>query len=104
MTNRETALDLAAKGIRVFPCAPSKVPMVKDWENAATSAQWQIEANWDHAALPAIPTSGNGLVVIDCDRKTAGVDGVANFTALCAEHGIDLTSAFVVETPNGPGL
>jgi hypothetical protein len=39
--------------------------------------------------------------VIDADRKAGGADGVAAFHALCAEHRIDLSTAFVVETPSG---
>jgi hypothetical protein len=41
------------------------------------------------------------MVVVDADRKPNGPDGVAAFHALCAERSIDLSGAFVVETPSG---
>jgi hypothetical protein len=49
--------------------------------------------------MPGLPVGAHGLLVIDCDRKN-GIDGVAAFHALCAAHSIDLSSAFVVETPS----
>lgn len=78
------------------------MPMVAAWEQAAFNSPFAVGIKWDAVphALAAIPVGAHGLVVIDCDRKN-GVDGVAAFHALCAEHHIDLTSAFVVETPSG---
>jgi hypothetical protein len=100
--NKQTALSLASRGIRIFPCNPNKTPMVKAWESAANCSPFAIEVRWntDPQALPAIPVGVQGLVVIDCDRKTGRPDGVAAFHVLCNEHGIDLSSAFVVETPS----
>jgi hypothetical protein len=40
-------------------------------------------------------------VVIDCDRKPNGPDGVAAFKTLCTEQGIDLSAAFAVHSPSG---
>lgn len=102
-SNKDAALSLASRGLRVFPCNPDKTPMVASWEEAANNSPFAIGLKWDAApyALPAIPVGAHGLIVIDCDRKPNGVDGVAAFLALCAERGIDLTRAFVVETRSG---
>ena len=51
--------------------------------------------------MPGLPVGAHGLVVIDCDRKPNAPDGVEAFHALCAAHSIDLSGAFVVETPSG---
>jgi hypothetical protein len=98
--NRDAALTLVRAGLRIFPCRPDKTPMIKGWEAAASSSPFQAGIWWDATpeALPAIPVGAQGLVVIDCDRKS-GIDGVARFEALCAELRIDLSNAFVVETP-----
>jgi hypothetical protein len=100
-TNKEAAVSLVSRGLRIFPCTPEKKPLVKDWENAASSSPFAVSVKWDESTLPAIPVGAHGLVVIDCDRKPNGPDGVAAFLALCAEQGIDLSSAFAVETPSG---
>lgn len=99
--NKAAALQLANLGFRIFPCRADKTPMVSAWEDAATNSPFAVGIRWDAEpdALPAIPVGTHGLVVIDCDRKR-GVDGVAAFHALCADHRIDLSNAFVVETPN----
>jgi len=101
--NRDAALSLVRAGFRIFLCRPDKVPMIAGWEAAASSSPFQLGIWWNAApgALPAIPVGAHGIVVIDCDRKRAGVDGVEAFHALCAEYRIDLSNAFVVETPSG---
>jgi energy-coupling factor transporter ATP-binding protein EcfA2 len=105
--NREAAVRLAEMGFRVFPCTNDpgsewhKKPLVKGWPDTPIRPAWQVGAIWTaHLdALPAIVT--DGIVVIDCDRKH-GIDGVANFTTLCGEWGIDLsTNTLTVETPSG---
>lgn len=101
--NKVAALELTKHGLHIFPCTPEKEPMVVAWERSAFNSPFAVCTRWDGApqALPAIPVGAHGLVVIDCDRKHEGIDGVAAFTALCAKHGIDLSNAFVVETPSG---
>ena len=95
----------------VFPCRyspetqehkESKKPIWDEWEQRATNNALKLIAAWQGAShlMPAIPVGAHGLLVIDCDRKPNGPDGVAAFTALCAERGIALDSAFVVETPS----
>lgn len=100
-SNKDGAMALVNRGLRIFPCNPDKTPMVVAWEQQATNSPFAVGLKWDATpdALPAIPVGAHGLVVIDCDRKN-GVDGVAAFHSLCAEHRIDLSSAFVVETPS----
>jgi hypothetical protein len=100
--NKEAALTLASRGLRVFPCNPDKTPRVAAWEQAASNSQFAVAVKWEAApeSLPALPVGAHGLVVIDADRKSTGPDGVAAFHALCAEQRIDLSTAFVVETPS----
>ena len=100
--NRDAALTLASRGLHIFPCNPDKTPKVAAWEQNATSNGLNIEVTWQGAPhlLPGLPVGAHGLVVIDADRKIGGADGVAAFDSLCAAHGIDLTGAFVVETPS----
>jgi Mrp family chromosome partitioning ATPase len=100
--NKEAALALASGGLRIFPCNPDKTPRIAAWEQNATASPFVIGTKWDaHPdALPGLPVGAHGLVVIDADKKSNGPDGVAAFHALCAEHGIDLSTAFVVQTPS----
>ena len=100
--NLDAALSLASIGLHIFPCNPDKTPKIIAWEQNATSNTLQIEATWQSSPhlLPAIPVGAHSLVVIDADRKLNGPDGVGAFHTLCANHGIDLSSACVVETPS----
>ena len=100
--NQTAALALASRGLHIFPCNPDKTPRVAAWEQNATSNTLKIEATWQSAPqlLPGLPVGAHSLLVIDADRKLNGPDGVAAFQALCAAHSIDLSNAFVVETPS----
>jgi hypothetical protein len=108
--NQDAAMHLATI-FHIFPCKylpatqerkESKKPIWEAWEPSATNNTLKLTAAWQGAPdlLPGIPVGAHGLVVIDCDRKANGPDGVAAFTALCAERDIDLSSGFVVETPS----
>ncbi len=101
--NKQAALALVNRRLRIFPCHADKKPMVAAWEVAATASVFQTVAKWDSSpdALPGLPVGIQGLVVFDCDRKPNGSDGVAAFHALCADSSVDLMTAFVVETPSG---
>ena len=82
--NLSAALALASAGIKIFPAGADKRPLLKGWQDAATSNADTIHTWWDHArALPAIPCGQNSLVVIDCDRH-GGPDGVEAFKSLVA--------------------
>jgi len=100
--NQTAALALAGCGLHIFPCNPDKTPRLAAWEQNATNNSLKIEATWQSAPqlLPGLPVGAHGLVVIDCDKKPNVPDGVAAFQAICAEHSIDLSNAFVVETPS----
>jgi len=102
-TNRQAAIALATRGLRIFQCKADKTPMVAAWEDVATASVFQNVAKWASSpdALPGLPVGIQGLVVFDCDRKPNGPDGIAAFHALCATHGVDLSDAFAVETPSG---
>src|SRR5690606_9218654 len=45
-------------------------------------------------------TGKSGIIVIDLDMKH-GVNGVANWNAFLAEHGIELPETYAVVTPSG---
>jgi AAA domain/Bifunctional DNA primase/polymerase, N-terminal len=100
--NKDAALALAGRGLRIFPANPDKTPRVTAWEQAATNSPFAVGVKWEAApdSLPALPVGAHGLLVIDADRKTGGADGVTAFNSLCAERGIDQSHFFVVETPN----
>ena len=102
-SNKDAAIALVSLGLRIFQCSADKTPMVAAWEQAATSSPFAVNLKWEATpdALPAIPVGAHGLIVIDCDRKPKGPDGVAAFHALCEEQSINLSNAFVVETPSG---
>jgi putative DNA primase/helicase len=102
LINRDAALSLASMGLHVFACTPDKKPTVIAWEQNATDNTLKIEATWQSSPhlIPGLPVGAHGLVVIDCDRKPSAPDGVAAFHSLCAAHSINLSGAFVVETPS----
>ncbi len=82
--NVSAALALVADGIAVFPVGPDKRPLVKGWQDKATTDPDQIKAWWRDRpdVMPAIPTGKrNGIAVLDVDRKN-GKDGLAELAAL----------------------
>lgn len=98
MSNRKAALALVNRGFRIFPCRPDKTPKVNAWE---TNASTHIGLKWEASpeALIGLPCFVNGLVVVDCDVKD-GKQGIKAFKELCAKHSIELSNAYVVETPS----
>jgi hypothetical protein len=100
--NLSAALALALAGIRIFPAGADKRPLLKGWQDIATSDADTIRTWWDHAAaLPAIPCGQNDFVVIDLDRHNGGPDGVAAFKSLVTMHGALPHHVPLVKTPNG---
>ncbi len=95
------ALKLAERGFYLFPLRPNaKSPAIKNWKNKATLDPDQL-ARWfggKQAYNIGIATERSGLVVIDCDVKREGVNGVDNFVRLAG--GIE-PDTFTVETPSG---
>jgi hypothetical protein len=102
-SNKDAALALVSLGYRIFPCNQDKSPRVMAWEDAASSSPFATTNRWNTSpdSLPGLPVGAQGLIVIDCDRKPGKPDGVAAFHALCLANAVDLSSAFVVETPSG---
>jgi hypothetical protein len=99
--NLVAALSIASVSIKVFPAGADKRPLLKGWQDIATSDADTIRTWWDHAAaLPAIPCGQNGFVVIDCDRHNGGADGVVAFKSLVAVNGLP-RQVPLVKTPNG---
>jgi Bifunctional DNA primase/polymerase, N-terminal len=100
--NLGAALALASAGIKVFPAGADKRPLLKGWQDVATSDADTIRTWWDHVhAIPAIPCGQNNLLVIDCDRHNGGADSVAAFKSLVAAHGALPRQVPLVKTPNG---
>lgn len=98
------ALRFAKRGFAVFPLQPgAKIPLVKNWGKAATTDLRQIKQwwqKWPDANIGLVTGAVNGIVVIDLDVKN-GIDGEANFKALCRKLGIRLPRTYIVETPSG---
>jgi bifunctional DNA primase/polymerase-like protein/AAA domain-containing protein len=94
------ALDLAARGFRVFPLRENDWrPKIKGWVDAATVDPDQIRrwwAQWPKANVGV--ATGKGLVVIDIDNKK-GKNGSASFAAL--DLPAESLDTFTVETPSG---
>lgn len=82
---------------RIFPLTKlSKIPRVK-WGNDTI-----YELN-DSDTGYGIDTGRSKLLVVDCDRKHEGIDGIANFFEIAREHG-GVPETYSVETPNGFGI
>lgn len=100
------ALNLAARGFRVFPVAPNgKTPLVRDWPNAATRDTSKIETWWEqhpgaNVGVLAGRFKDGALVVIDLDRKN-GKDGVAAFEQLARDNGANIPETLSATTPSG---
>ena len=95
--NLTIALEFAEAGIPVLPvrivlCEQTgkweKKPLVKDWQNTATTDADQIEEWWRRFpnAAPGLALGRVGLMTIDADRH-GGPDGVDAFQNLVSEHG-----------------
>ena len=103
--NLTAALALAARGIRVFPCMPSKRPqMGVPWKTAASSDARTLDAWWRRwpDSVPALEPGSQliAMLVVDCDRKPGAPDGVLAFQELCLANGDDARDYPTVETPS----
>jgi hypothetical protein len=85
--NLRVALDHARAGIPNFPAAVfrsngsgkwQKQPLIKGWQQAATTDEGQIRRWWKEfpSAVPGIELGRAGLVVIDADRHPGAPNGV----------------------------
>lgn len=105
--NLITALELAARGIAVFPVAVRKLedgtlekkPVVR-WRNEATALRAQVRSWW--AAHPdcviGIDLDRAGLFVVDQDRHPNAPDGVAAFHALRGDNPVPNVPVTVTAT------
>lgn len=99
------ALQLAARGYYVFPCAQGqKIPAVKDWQNWATRDAETIRQHWQQNPDQnvAIYTGKFGdvsaLIAVDVDEN--GKNGGATITALQAA-GFEFPPTYTQHTPSG---
>ena len=101
-TNLRASLDLAARGLLVFPARPDNRPYTQRGHYDATSDHDAIQQWMDNLAdaVPALPAGENGFLVVDCDIKP-GIDGVTNWEDQCSKNGVDLSGCLIVETPSG---
>lgn len=104
MTSLDHALDLAAKGFKVFPVpANNKRAVLEDWPNKATTNEAKIRA-WftDYDGDPVDSNVGictNDLLVIDIEGEAkSGVDPLVTLRKIEAEVG---RLHFMVDTPSG---
>jgi hypothetical protein len=69
-TVRQAAIDLAGRGIRVFPCAPDKRPLTPYGFKDAVTDYTQIHCWWNRwpDALVGVPT-GDRFVALDIDLR-----------------------------------
>ena len=98
MTMRETALGLAARGFKIFPlkAGTKNQPLLKSWQNAATSDPAQIDAWWTQFPDANAGVHCDGLVVLDVDAHKGGFDSLS-----LLEQEIQLDATYEVESPRG---
>lgn len=82
---KDEALELAARGLRVFPCSPvTKAPLTTHGFKDATNDCNQIASWWNrhpHASIGWVP--GPEFVVLDIDKKNGA--SLADLPAECLE-------------------
>lgn len=106
----QAALDLAQRGLAVFPIEPwSRIPPI-GWQKSATTDPDQLRDRFAwfsrsiNQASPAnigVACRASRIVVLDLDRHTGGPDGIAGWEALCARHEHPRPVTFTTVTPNG---
>jgi hypothetical protein len=104
MTMREHALALARQGFQVFPLkAGSKgQPLLKGWQNVATSDQAQVESWWTQWPDANVGIHCAGLCVVDIDPKKGGYESLdALHAEIADEDGCGFPATLEVDTPSG---
>jgi len=99
----DNAIEYASLGLPVFPIAPGlKVPLIKEWQNLATTDERQI-MRWAREAPNAnvgiLTGPRSGVLVVDVDVKD-GRDGRKTLIDLEA-RGKELPDCPVSRTPSG---
>lgn len=99
----ELALEWADRGIPVLPVnGQNKRPLIKAWQEAATTSQTEIHAWWFHYpdARVGLATGGPGFDVLDFD-VAGGKPGLEQLERLL-DAGVLVPGTFaVVATPSG---
>lgn len=110
----DQALDYVRRGWAILPCraqtildedgkevAKAKAPYTENGYKDASQNEKVIRGWWGRwpNALIGVSTGPSGLLVVDLDNKH-GIDGVANFTEVCAAHG-GVPKTFTVRTQSG---
>jgi len=103
---RSRALDMAARGFKVFPCEPNgKMPTSERFYERAANDTSRVHAMWsDPVTGEPEPWNigvllGDGCFVLDVDVKN-GKRGDASLVSLVDDLGLELNTATVV-TPTG---
>ena len=107
-----SALDLAARGWHVFPCAcGGKRPALRgNWQALATTDPGRVFAWWARAAYNiGIACGPSALIVIDLDiphgehpAELIGATGADVLAGLCEQHGQPYPApTYAVGTPSG---
>jgi len=108
--NGLVALDLAQHGFYVFPCQSKvgcdgdKTPLISSWRESSTYDPELISQWWRRHphALIAIDCGKSDIIVIDADRHSEEVDGVANLQEILGSD-LAIVGCPIVETA-GNGL
>lgn len=89
--NLQPALELARRGLAIFPLRPDNAPLTANGVLDASRdpdvvRDWWVQ--WPDAGV-GLAAGANGVVVIDLDRpkRDGGPDGVVTFGQLVAQHG-----------------
>jgi putative DNA primase/helicase len=102
LTMKAAAHWYAKRGYKVFPVGTDKKPLIKDWQNAASSAPAQVDQwydRWPDANIAIQCGRASNLAVIDIDVKN-GAQGAASAGALEEKYG-EYASGLKVKTPSG---
>ena len=84
---REAALELAARGYRIFPCrCREKKPLIDTWQTRATTDPNYIKGWWAKSAYNIGLATGEGSRVWALDVD--GPEGEETLRKLEAEHGV----------------
>ena len=97
----EAALAYTEQGLAVFPCGPSKAPLIRGGFHAASAEPEQIALWWTTwpDAWIGLPTGAlNGITVLDVDPRNGGGDALDGLLAL---HGPDWFMTHTSQTPSG---
>jgi hypothetical protein len=106
LTTQPDPVPLLRRGLAVFPLPPGAKTAVRGWQHTIiTGESAAIAPAWPNGANIAVACRASGIVGIDLDRHTdgganAGVDGVAQFAAVCRRWGQPRPATFEVATPN----